>query len=147
MWSLSPGPDIPVLTNYRSNPENDKSGKLNTKIIVDYINSNSGNLETDVPATYYCTSYSPGYKNGEWYLPSMGELKLFCDSREKFRSDCNTAGISTNMNSDSSGAHDFWSSTEYSIYNVWSFDFKNFSSFLWTNKSSSLYVVPFLAIN
>lgn len=154
-WSSSSGPgynDIPGLTNYEysdgsTEPYKDKNGKNNTKIIVDYINSNGGTLSSNVPATYYCTSYSPGYKDGEWYLPSAGELKLFYDNRTQFRSDCNTAGISTNMNSDSSNA--YWSSTEYSSVGAWYLNFHSSSPSYRRNKYDryNRYVVPFLAID
>lgn len=154
-WSSELGPgytDIPGLTNYQysdesTEPYKDKIGKLNTKIIVDYINYNSGTLSSDVPATYYCTSYSPGFKNGEWYLPSAGELKLFYDNRTQFRSDCNTSGISTNMNSDYGGHYYFWSSTEVSGSSAWSLGFSSSKPSCNRFKGNARYVVPFLSID
>ena len=81
------------------------------------------------------------------FLPSAGELKLFYDNRTQFRTDCNTAGISTNMNSDSSGADYFWESTEYSDTNSGRLYFYNSSSSYYNDKDLNFYVVPFLAID
>ena len=154
-WSLDSGPgytDIHGLTNYEYNigstePYEDKNGKSNTKIIVDYVNSQGGNIENDVPATNYCINFSPGFKDGEWYLPSMGELKLFYDNREKFRENCKIAGISTNMNSDDTGAYYFWSSTQYSDRRAWFLTFYSYDHSRSYDKINYIYIIPFLVIN
>ena len=146
------GTDVPGLTNYEysygsTEPYRDKNGKNNTQIVVDYCNSKGWSLSNAGESFSYCVTYSPGYKDGEWYLPSAGELKLFCDSREKFRSDCNTAGISTNMNSDNSEASYFWTSTEYSDNDSWCLDFIQPELSFCIVKNGDYYAVPFLAID
>ena len=146
-WSSSSGPghtDIPGLTNYLTENDSikDKNGKSNTKIIVDYINSKSGNLETDVPATYYCTSYNPGFHDGEWYLPSIGELMLLGGLNiEKFRSDCDTAGISTDIGT----SFVIWSSTEKSGSAAYFFNSSGIINAV--RKNIKIYIIPFLSID
>lgn len=152
MWGASSylyGIDVPGLTNYNGSTEayKDKNGKNNTQIVVDYCNSQGWNLRTAGPAFNYCKSYSPGFMNGEWYLPSVRELKLFYDNRVKFRSDCSTAGISTNMNSDSSGACSLWSSTSRSDLNSYHLYFNLSDPLLNSGKINGQRVVPFLAID
>ena len=125
----------------------DLDGKYNTNCIIEFCKRNNIDLQSNYPAFDYVKSFSPGYKDGEWYLPSARELKLFYDNREKFRSDCNTSGISTNMNSDTTGAYYFWTSTEYSGSHAWFLNFNGSVPFLRYRKYYyGLYVVPFLKI-
>ena len=143
-WSLRYD-KIPGLVSYRYFiPYDNLDGRYNTNCIVDYCKENNINLQKSYPAIYYCTSYSLGYKNGEWYLPSLGELKLFYDNREKFRESCKLIRLETNMNSDSSGAYRFWSSTEYSDFSAWFLFSDTSSPSYYHNKRNILYVVPFL---
>lgn len=125
------------------NPYKDTNGKYNTKCISDYILLYNRKIIDESPALDYCINFSPGYKDGEWYLPSMGELKLFYDNRGNFSSDCNTAGIFTNMNSDYSCR--FWSSTLSSNVSAWSLFFCNFTPSVYYCGYNNFYVVPFLA--
>ena len=141
------GTDIPGLTNYTSNPENDKNGKNNTQIVIDYCNSQGWNLSDAAPAFSYCINFSPGYKDGEWYLPSMGELKLFYDNREKFKSDLSTAGITTNMDSDNVEHSVLWSSTEYSDIDSYILNPNLSNPLHHFAKYKIRYILPFLAIN
>lgn len=147
-WSLRHN-DIPGLINYKYDnrsiePYKDIDGKYNTNCIVDYCKENNINLQNDYPATYYCTSYSPGFHDGKWYFPSAGELKLFYDNREKFRESCKLIGLETNMNSDYSGHRYFWSSTEHSSDDAWFLLFSLSSPSLYVHKDCDYYVVPFL---
>ena len=143
-WSLR-NDKIPGLVSYRYFiPYDNLDGKYNTNRIIKFCKEININLQNNYPATYYCTSYSPGFKDGEWYLPSLGELKLFYDDREKFRGLCKLIGLETNMNSDSSGAYRFWSSTEYSDFRAWLLLSDTSSPSYFCNKRDILYVVPFL---
>ena len=151
-WSLK-SDKIPGLTNYQFEdrsiePYKDIDGKYNTNCIVDYCKENNINLQNDYPATYYCTSYSPGFHDREWYLPSMGELKLFYDNREKFRESCKLIGLETNMNSDNSGPYYFWSSTEHSNNYSWSlsFGYSPNPSYWGCKAIYDLYIIPFLSL-
>ena len=144
------GVDIPGLINYKypngsTELYRDKNGKSNTQIVADYCNSQGWSLSDAGPAFNYCKTYNPGYRDSEWYLPSAGELKLFYNNRNKFREDCNTAGISTNMSSD----YDcwFWSSTEYSDIRAWLFRFSDSDLSYNNTKDYSRYVLPFLSID
>ena len=141
---------IPGLTDYEYEdgsykPYRDLDGKYNTNCIVNYCRINNIGLRYYYPATYYCKSFNPGYKNGEWYLPSIGELKLLYDKRNKFRKLCHLIGIETNMSYDNLGACYFWSSTEYSKDNSWYLHFNYSNPSVWNDMYSNYYVVPFLS--
>ena len=151
LWSLRNG-KIPGLTCYEYpdgsiEPYNDLDGEYNTRCIIEFCKKNNVNLQNIYPSIYYCKSFNPGYKNGEWYLPSMGELMLFYDKRNKFRKSCKLIGLETNMDSDSSGACNFWSSTECSEDSAWYLHFNYFNPSVWNNKYTIYYVVPFLNLN
>lgn len=158
MWGADgylSGTDIPGLTNYTYDDGstelyNDKNGKNNTQIVVDYCGSKSWDLSTAGPAFDYCTSYSPGYKDGEWYLPSAGELKLFYNNKTQFRSDCITAGINTNMDSDLPGSSGYlWSSTEHSDSYAWNLELGSSTLSISSSKNDNYggFVTPFLVID
>ena len=144
---------IPGLTDYESDedsyePYKDIDGKYNTNCIVDYCRKNNIDLQTNYPATYYCTKYNPGFKDEEWYLPGLGELKLFYDNREKFRGLCKLIGLETNMNLDNSGPYYFWSSTEHSNNYSWSlsFGYSPNPSYWGCKAIYDLYIIPFLSL-
>ena len=142
---------VPGLTDYEYEdgsiePYRDLDGRYNTNCIVNYCKINNIDLQSDYSAFNYVKSFNPGYKNGEWYLPSAGELKLFYDNRSNFRTDCNTAGIFTNMNSDTTESYYFWTSTEYSGSYAWFLNLNGSSPFLRYRKYYGLYVVSFLKI-
>ena len=142
---------IPGLIDYEydedsNEPYKDLDGRYNTNCIVDYCKKNNINLQNIYPSIYYCKSFSPGFKDGEWYLPSMGELKLFYDRRNEFRKSCKLIGLETNMDSDNSGAFYFWSSTEYSFQYSWSLSFEYTNPSYWGLKIVyKIYVIPFLS--
>ena len=151
LWSLRNG-KIPGLTCYEYpdgsiEPYNDLDGEYNTRCIIEFCKKNNVNLQNIYPSIYYCKSFNPGYKDGEWYLPSMGELKLFYDERNEFRKSCKLIELETNMNSDSSGAYNFWTSTEFSDALAWSLYFGYSNSSVWNSKYSRYYIVPFLNLN
>lgn len=144
--------NIKGLINYvssdgSSEPYNDTNGRYNTKCMSNHILLYGKKIIDESPALDYCINFSPGFKDGEWYLPSMGELKLFYDNREKFRFDCNISGINTNINSDNSGPYHFWSSSLYSEDYSWSLslNYYHFSRSYYFPKDNYFYVVPFLA--
>ena len=140
---------IPGLIDYEYNygsdePYRDLDGRYNTNCIIKFCRKNNISLQNDYPAVYYCKSFNPGYKNGEWHLPSMRELKLFYDERNEFRKSCNLIGLETNMSHDDSGAFYFWSSTEYSDDISWCLHFNDYSPSCWEYKYRYRYIVPFL---
>ena len=149
-WSLR-NDKIPGLIDYEydedsNEPYKDLDGRYNTNCIIKFCKENNINLQNGYPAIYYCKSFSPGFKDGEWYLPSMGELKLFYDRRNEFRESCKLIGLETNMDSDNSGAFYFWSSTEYSFQYSWSLSFEYTNPSYWGLKIVyKIYVIPFLS--
>ena len=150
-WSLRYG-RIPGLTDYEYEdgsiePYNDLDGRYNTNCIIEFCKENNINLQNDYPAIYYCKSFSPGFKDGEWYLPSIGEMKLFYDRRNEFRKSCKLIGLETNMSQDNSGACYFKSSTEHSVICTWNLLFNCFSPSRYGFKDCRCYVVPFLNLN
>ena len=126
----------------------DKNGKLNSTLIVNHLRKLGKSIGTESPALGYCINFSPGFKDGEWYLPSVGELRLFYEYRWNFRKLCRFIGLETNMNSDSSGSYRFWSSTLYSENYSWSLSFNHYHfshSYYFPKNNYYYYVVPFLA--
>lgn len=60
--------EIPVLSGITSN-----DGRKNTQIIMNYIESSSGNIR--YPAVEFAATYStPGTNAGDWFLPSFDEM-------------------------------------------------------------------------
>jgi hypothetical protein len=132
--------------DYRyTGPYNDLEGRYNTNRIIEFCRMNSIDLQSCYPATYYCKSFSPGYKDSEWYFPSTGEMKLFYDNREKFRKLCRLIRLGTNMNSDSLGAYYFWTNTQCEDpRRSWYLSFYCSSILDYDYKKYRCYVVPFL---
>ena len=128
-----------------SKPYNDVNGKRNTKFMVNHLNGLKKNIGSESPSLDYCINYSPGFHDKEWYFPSAGEMKLFYDRRNEFRESCKLIGLETNMDSDSSGAFIFWSSTEYSDFSAWHWGFNLSNPSCCGSKYYSYYVIPFLA--
>ena len=109
--------DLPGLKNYTSGNDADKDfdGKNNTKIIVNYCQSNS----KDCPAANYAYKYSTaGTKPQDWYLPATGELSLIYDRKTTLNSTLSKLGAMTL-------ADYHWASNEYNEYSAW---FRNISS-------------------
>ena len=115
-------------------------------------NSNlQSQYKSELSALNYCLSYSPGYKDGEWYLPAQGELFLWYKERVTFRSVVTNAGLSTNMNKDGNNAYQFWSSSQYSSNRAWYLYVKSTDlGSNWNIKVNfnlfSRYVLPFLLL-
>lgn len=128
-----------------SKPYDDVNGKRNTKFMVNHLNGLKKDIGSESPSLDYCINYSPGFHDGEWYLPSAGELKLFYDRRNEFRESCKLIGLETNMNSDYSGHRYFWSSTEHSDFSAWHWGFNLSNPSCCGSKYYSYYVIPFLA--
>lgn len=59
------------LQNYTTNTaSNDKNGESNNSIILDSTNADH------YSAVVVCKDFDPGYKQGDWYLPAVGELAV-----------------------------------------------------------------------
>ena len=85
------------------------SGKSNTAAILTYGEAN--NIE--YPAAEYCNTYSTaGTKAGDWFLPSLEELKLLADNFSGINS------LLTVLGKQTIGDEYYWSSSEYHNINV-----------------------------
>lgn len=69
--------DLPLYNYISQDCLQDVNGNQNTDIIL-----NSSNPSKYIAANV-CRQFDPGYKVGEWYLPSMGELHLMYSNKVK----------------------------------------------------------------
>ena len=72
----------------------------------------------------FCRAFAPGYKNGEWYLPAIGELGFVCP-RVQFINTKISAAISAGAHGVVLPFSDLWSSSEYSSDNAWNLNLNN----------------------
>ena len=66
----------------------------------------------------FCRKFAPGYRDGEWYLPAIGEL-AFLAPRCQFINTKISAAISAGAAGVVLPFSYFWSSSEYSQYYAW----------------------------
>ncbi len=84
------------------------SGKSNTAAILAYGKANN----ISYPAAEYCNSYSTsGTKAGDWFLPSLEELKLLSNNFSGINSALKILGKPTITEGEY-----YWSSFEYNYY-------------------------------
>ena len=131
----------------------DFDGKKNTQKIIEVRGSKdysswtpSARTQADYPAASCCDMYfTQGTNQGDWYLPSAGELGYVCVRRQAL-DDCLTklknAGLSQVSNLVSSN---YWSSSEYSSGDARFVDLIN-GSVSNTNKVTRYYVRAFALI-
>ena len=98
------------------------------------------------PATYFgvanfCKSFAPGFKDGEWYLPAVGELLLINKSYSTI-----LQSITKIYPSITSLAYWYWSSNQYSAYRSWYVSLDSGNVDYHGVDTSAICVVPFLAI-
>lgn len=103
------------------------SGKSNTAAILAYGKANN----ISYPAAEYCNTYSTaGTKAGDWFLPSLEELKLLSNNFSEINNSLKVLGKV--MDDTESGY--YWSSSEDTIYHArrlvpssggTSYDYKN----------------------
>ena len=114
----------------------DMSGWKNT------INLVNGTYTT--PAASACSSFAPGYQNGNWYLPAMGELGFV-----GARISAINSKITEAINGGATGvalslSNFYWSSSEYSTGSAWTLGTGG-GDVGYGNESGSLLVRAFLA--
>ena len=68
------------ITTDKSVAKTKFNGKSQTEKILAAAAANS-KPNTYFPASNFCKSFAPGFKDGEWYLPSVGELLLIKKSQ------------------------------------------------------------------
>ena len=90
-----------------NNALSDFDGFRNTQILI---------KDADVVAAKHCAIFNPGYREGEWYLPAVGELGFIMPRFKVINSKLSALGSSGVQLSDGSY---YWSSTEYDDYGAW----------------------------
>ena len=89
------------------NALSDFDGFRNTQILI---------TDADVVAAKHCAIFNPGYGNGKWYLPAVGELGFIMPRFEVINSKLSALGSSgVQLDADS----EYWSSTEYDEFDAW----------------------------
>ena len=116
-----------------NNALSDFDGFGNTQILI---------KDDDVVAAKQCAKFNPGYRDGEWYLPAVGELGFIMPRFKEINSKLSELGSSGVQLYD---GYEYWSSTESSKFNAWSVSTSNGN--LWGGtKATYLYVRAFLAL-
>ena len=136
-----------------SGATSDLDGKANTEKILAVDNTtstawqtaaslaNDGSTATVHPAAQCCWRFNPGSTNqGDWYLPSIGELAFIMPNFNDLQTAISDVG-GVQLNDD--GA--YWSSTEYNGSNVWSV-YIDTSCVSNDRKSTSFHARAFLAL-
>ena len=116
-----------------NNALSDFDGFRNTQILI---------KDADVVAAKHCAIFNPGYREGEWYLPAVGELGFIMPRFKVINSKLSALGSSgVQLNDD----YYYWSSTEYSADNAWFVSARN-GGVYYGGKSDDGYVRAFLAL-
>ena len=116
-----------------NNALSDFDGFRNTQILI---------KDADVVAAKHCAIFNPGYGEGEWYLPAVGELGFIMPRFKVINSKLSALGSSGVQ---LSGNDFYWSSTEYSGSLAWIVGPSN--GYVSNNpKNHSNYVRAFLAL-
>ena len=116
-----------------NNALSDFDGFGNTQILI---------KDADVVAAKQCAMFNPGYRDGEWYLPAVGELGFIMPRFKVINNKLLALGPSGVQLNDYST---YWSSTEYDEYDVWTVYTGN-GNVLNDIKDSNNYVRAFLAL-
>ena len=103
----------------------DFDGYNNTKKILeirgykDYSSWKPSSNSEDYPAASCCDMYfTPGTKQGDWYLPSAGELGYICVRQKTINNIINKL-ISAGVTNASVIKYNYWSSSEYDTHKSW----------------------------
>lgn len=136
------GTDVYGLTNYTtsSQAEQDFNSKSNTDAIIAAMGSNG---ETD-NAARVCRNYSAGViEKGKWDLPALGILKII----NNLRSSIHTlmSNIDKSYWNNILTSYWAWSSTEYSSYISWYYNF-NYQRSSSNPKDINFFVIPVFTI-
>lgn len=116
-----------------NNALSDFDGFGNTKTLI---------KDNEVVAATQCAMFKPGYRDGEWYLPAVGELGFIMPRFKVINNKLLALGSSGVQLDDYST---YWSSTEYDEYNAWTVYTGN-GNVLNGTKDSNNYVRAFLAL-
>lgn len=109
-----------------------------------YGNTQALIKDADVVAAKHCAMFNPGYGEGDWYLPSIGELGFIMPRFKVINAKLSALGASGVQLSDVFGYN--WSSTEYSGSNAWVMTTDDCYVSNDATKNSGCYVRAFLAL-
>ena len=70
--------EMPEVTPVFGQETTKLDGMSYTNTILDYASKNSKEPDFFTSANF-CKSFSPGYRDGDWYLPSVGELTILAN--------------------------------------------------------------------
>ena len=128
------------ITTDKSVAKTKFNGKSQTEKILAAAAANS-KPNTYFPASNFCKSFAPGFKDGEWYLPSVGELLLINKSYSTI-----LQSVTKVFSAITSLPYWYWSSNQYSAGDSWRVGLSSGDVVHTTVNTSGTYVVPFLAI-
>lgn len=117
-----------------NNALSDFDGFRNTQILI---------KDADVVAAKHCAIFNPGYGEGEWYLPAVGELGFIMPRFKVINSKLSELGSSGVQLRDRNGV--YWSSTEYGGRDTWRVSPTN-GDVRVNGKLGNCYVRAFLAL-
>ena len=116
------------------------NGKSQTdKILAAAAANNKPN--TYFPVANFCKSFAPGFHNGEWYLPSVGELLLINKSYSTI-----LQSVTKVFSAITSLEYWYWSSNQHSANYSWNVYLSSANVDYRNVDFSDRCVVPFLAI-
>ena len=157
--SYSSTPHIPSPIDYfsaysSSGATSDLDGKANTEKILavdnaastawqtaSTITNDDSNATVNHPAAQCCWRFNPGStKQGDWYLPSIGELAFIMPNYNELQTAISdVSGVQLN------GSNGYWSSTEYDEGYAW-YVYAGSGRVDISYKVANLYVRAFLAL-
>ena len=118
------------------NALSDFDGFRNTQILI---------KDGDVVAAKQCAEFKPGYRDGEWYLPAVGELGFIIRNFMEINIYLATLdSIADRLDDDNYGSN-YWSSTEYNGSLAWAVNTRDGSVYP-TGKPCRYNVRAFLAL-
>ena len=91
-----------------NNALSDFSGYENTQILID---------DADVVAAKHCALFNPGYGDGKWYLPAIGELAFVMPRFNEIKTAIQGASAAGGVALGEDNL--YWSSTEYGSNGAW----------------------------
>ena len=128
--------DVPALKNMglASDVVADWQGRNNTKVVLEYC---TANWKTCPPFTYVSSYKTAGTSAGDWYLPSMGELKAISDNMDTLNTTLNNIGGTKISN------FRYWSSCETGETSAWYYTLGNSAGLGYGIKTSvDAYTLP-----
>lgn len=141
-----------------NNAMSDFDGVGNTTKLINLATAQSDWKTASTITNEYTSGYSPaacccwryhteGTKQGDWYLPAMGELGYIMPKFNKINQTINTliTAYGSSIGVQVNGGYDYWSSSEYSSGHARRMH-TGYSEVYFGNKNNNLYVRAFLRV-